>query len=91
STQSGAGLETLWSAVDAHEQFLDLKDLRRAGERRRLAREIVALVRERVGRELTEALDKDPELNDLLDRLVARTLDPYAAADQLYRDSRARR
>jgi LAO/AO transport system kinase len=87
STQTGAGLDLLWSALDAHEQFLDAKDLRRAGERRRLAREIVALVRERVGRELTDALDRDPDLNQLLDRLVARTTDPYAAADRLYRDA----
>ena len=91
STQTGAGLDALWSAVDAHEQFLDAKDLRRAGERRRLAREIVALVRERVGRELADALARDPELNDLLDRLVARTMDPYAAAERLYRDARGRR
>ena len=91
SAQTGDGMDTLWSAIDAHEQFLDSKDLRRTGERRRLAREIVGLVRERVGRELTDALDHDPELNELLDRLVARTTDPYAAADQLYRDARAKR
>jgi len=90
STQTGAGLDFLWSAIDAHEQFLDTKDLRRAGERRRLAREIVGLVRERVGRELTEALDRDPDLNRLLDGLVARTTDPYAAADRLYRDARGK-
>jgi len=90
STQTGTGLDVLWSAIDAHEQFLDTKDLRRLGERRRLAREIVALVRERVGRELTEALDRDPDLNRLLDGLVARTIDPYAAADRLYRDVRGK-
>jgi LAO/AO transport system kinase len=88
STQTGVGLDVLWSAIDAHEQFLDTKDLRRAGERRRLAREIVGLVRERVGRELTEALDRDPDLTKVLDALVARTTDPYEAADRLYRDTR---
>jgi LAO/AO transport system kinase len=90
SAQSGAGIDVLWSAIDAHEQFLDTKDLRRAGERRRLAREIVGLVRERVGRDLAEALDRDPDLNRLLDGLVARSIDPYAAADRLYRDARGK-
>jgi GTPase len=88
STQTGAGLDVLWGAIEAHEQFLDAKRLRAAGERRRLAREIVGLVRERVGRELTEALDRDPDLNRLLDGLVARTTDPYSAADRMYRDAR---
>ncbi len=88
STLDGRGLDDLWNAVDAHEKFLDRSGLRAAADRRRLAQEIVGLVGDRVGRELREALDQDPELQALLDRVVRRTLDPHTAAERLYRDIR---
>ncbi len=37
STTDGRGLDDLWSAVDAHEKFLDRSGLRAAADRRRLA------------------------------------------------------
>jgi len=88
STSAGAGIDELWSAIEAHEKFLDRGGLRAAAERQRLAQEIVGLVAERVGRELRAGLDKDPELQALLDRVVRRTIDPHAAAERLYRDLR---
>ncbi|HEY6238757.1 MAG TPA: hypothetical protein VIZ68_06200, partial [Thermoplasmata archaeon] len=78
----------LWSAIDAHESYLDAQHLRAAGERERLGREIVGLVSERVGRELRAGLVHDPELGGLLDEVVARRLDPHTAADRLYRERR---
>jgi len=86
STANGDGLEPLWSAIEAHEAYLDAHHLRAAGERARLGREIVGMVSERVGRELREALDRDPDLGHLLDEVVARRLDPHSAADRLYRE-----
>ncbi len=83
STTAATGTEELWSAVEAHEAFLDRTGGRRAGERRRLAAEIVGLVRDRVGRELTGRLERDPELRRLLDAVTARTLDPRSAARRL--------
>jgi len=83
STVEPNGLDELWNAVEAHERFLDASGERRAGERRRLANEIVGLVRDRVGRELTERLENDAEMRRLLDRVVARSLDPRAAAELL--------
>ena len=46
------------------------------------------MVADRVGRELRDAIDRDPDLQALLDRVVRRTLDPYSAADRLYKDIR---
>jgi LAO/AO transport system kinase len=88
STPAGTGVDDLWNAIDAHEKFLDRSGLRAASERQRLAQEIVGLVADRVGRELRSALDKEPELQALLDRVVRRSLDPHSAADRLYRDIR---
>lgn len=85
STTEPRGIDELWTAIEAHERFLDDSGLRLAGERRRLAREVVGLVRERVGAELAAELDRDPGLRGLLDRVVAREIDPRTAADRLYR------
>jgi LAO/AO transport system kinase len=84
STTEGVGVEDLWTAVEAHEAYLDRSGERREGERRRLAGEIVGLVREQVGRELTARLENDPELRALLDQVVGRSLDPRTAARRLH-------
>ena len=88
STTSPAGIDELWTAVEAHERFLDTSGERSAGERSRLAAEIVGLVRDRVGRELARELGQDPSLRTLLDEVVRRTLDPRTAADRLFRGVR---
>jgi LAO/AO transport system kinase len=85
STTQPSGVDQLWSAVEAHERFLDTSGQRAVEERRRLSAEIVDLVRERVGRELSQRLDHDADLRGLLDRVVARKIDPRAAAEQLQR------
>jgi LAO/AO transport system kinase len=90
STTQPVGVDGLWSAVEAHEQFLDSSGQRTVEERRRLAAEIVERVRERVGRELSRRLELDPELRQLLDRVVAREIDPRTAADRLERGGPAR-
>jgi len=88
STTSPAGIDELWTAVEAHERFLDTSGERSGGERNRLAAEIVGLVRDRVGRELARELGQDPSLRTLLDEVVRRTLDPRTAADRLFRGVR---
>ncbi len=87
-----SGIPELWNAVRAHEKFLDTSGQRAAANRRRLAREVVGLVRDRVGHELESRLERDPEFQHLLDRVIERRIDPQAAADRLYvaRGRRAR-
>ncbi len=91
STAPPSGLDDLWADVEAHERHLDASGGRAADERRRLSGEIVGLVRDRVGRDLIDRLERDPELRRLLDRVVARSLDPRAAADRLLASSRRSR
>lgn len=79
------GIDRLWEAVERHEAFAAASEARRASERRRLSEEIVARVRDRLTGELTQRLESEPELRGLVDRVVARSLDPRSAADRLLR------
>ena len=90
STPDGSGVDHLWDAIEAHEAYLDREHLREPAERRRLQHEIVGMVGERLDRELRVAVESDPELKELLDEVVARRTDPYAAAERLYHDVRRR-
>ena len=91
STTDGTGIDELWSAIAAHEQYLVQSGVRERQERRRLTHEIVGLVRERVGIELTAELEEDPKLRRLIDQVVDRSMDPRTAATRLYEGRGSRR
>ena len=88
STTPPRGIPELWEAIVGHEAFLDSSGSRRARDRQRLTHEILELVRERVDRRLASALEREPDLQSLLDRVVARTIDPHSAADRLLAEVR---
>ena len=90
STTVPSGIDELWAAIESHERFLTETGRRSEHERARLSAEITERVKDRVGREVAERLTQDPELRRLLDRVVARTLDPASAADELFRSRYAR-
>lgn len=83
STVTNTGIAELWTAIEAHEAFLETRGLKAAALRRRLAEEVVGLVRDRVAEELLAAIERDPRLSGLIDQVVARTIDPHTAADRL--------
>jgi LAO/AO transport system kinase len=85
STTAPSGLSELWAAVAAHETYLDRSGQRLQQERARLRAEIAERVRDRVGRDVAERLERDPRLRRLLDQVTARELDPAGAADALLR------
>ncbi len=85
-----SGIPELWDAIAAHETYLDTSGTRIAFERRRTLDEILGLVRERVGRELTQAMGREPALQQLLDRVLERQIDPHSAADRLLTELRVR-
>jgi len=74
------GLAELWSTVEEHARWAEASGARDAKRRERLLREIESLGAERLRLELTGALEADA---DLIARLTARQIDPYAAADEL--------
>jgi LAO/AO transport system kinase len=88
STVLPSGIAQLWSAVEAHEKFLAASPAHAAELRRRLEEEIVGRVRDVLAREVAERLGTDPALRKVVDRVVARELDPRSAADRLLRPPR---
>jgi LAO/AO transport system kinase len=83
STVLPSGIPELWAAVEAHEKFVKDSPDHHAELRRRLSEEIVGRVRDVVAREISERLETDPSLRRLVDKVVARELDPRSAADRL--------
>jgi LAO/AO transport system kinase len=83
STVAPFGIPELWKAVEGHERFLADSPAHAAEKRRRLEEEIVGRVRDVLAVELAARLETDPELRRLVDRVVARELDPRSAADRL--------
>lgn len=77
----GKGIAELWAAVKAHRTKLDEMGEVQTRRRARIAKEIsqivAARVRERVRRDSAVALE------ELVDRVVRREIDPYAAAESL--------
>lgn len=82
------GIPELWEAIEQHETFLDMDGSRRVRDRQRLTDEILGLVRERVDAQLGRALEREPDLQSVLDRVVARKMDPYSAAERLLAEIR---
>ena len=79
------GIPELWAAISAHEQFLDAQGARAQIDRRRLSAEILGLLMERTEREVGGLLREEPEFIRLVDRVVAREVDPHTAAERILR------
>ena len=88
STVVPSGIAELWAAVEAHERFRADSPAHAAELRRRIEEEIVGRVRDILSREVAERLETDPSLRKLVDRVVARELDPRSAADRLLAPTR---
>ncbi len=80
SATSGEGVAELLATLDAHRERLELEGALEERRRRHLRREVLALALQRLRRDLEAALAADPELDRLLERVVARELDPRTAA-----------
>ncbi len=77
----GDGVEELWSAIEKHRAYQEHKGVLDARRRRRVEREIKEIVAERFRRKVE--IDAAELLSRVTDDVVARRLDPYAAADRL--------
>ncbi len=77
----GEGVDDLWAAIEKHRAYQEEHGLLEARRRRRIEREIKEIVAERYRARLRQ---EEPELlRELTDEVLARRLDPYAAADRL--------
>lgn len=75
------GTDELWTAIEKHRAYQDEHGLLEARRRRRVLREVKEIVVERFRQRIeTEAAGL---LEELADKVAARELDPYTAADHL--------
>jgi LAO/AO transport system kinase len=77
----GKGIPELWAAIKAHQNHLDASGELEQRRRSRIEKEIVGIVTERV-RERFMA-ESASSLDDAVDAVMKREMDPYAASSEL--------
>ena len=74
------GVEELAERLAAHRAFVEEEGLLEERRRRNLLNEVLGLATVRLRRALEASLREDPGVQELLDEVVARRLDPATAA-----------
>jgi LAO/AO transport system kinase len=76
----GTGVEELAEKLAEHRDYIKAEGKLSERRRRNLMNEVLAIATFRMRRELEASLNDNPEVQDLLDRVVSRELDPASAA-----------
>jgi LAO/AO transport system kinase len=79
----GEGMEELAEKIAAHRDFIDSEGTLAERRRRNLMNEVVALAAGRMRRSLEAQVKDDPAVQELLDEVASRRLDPASAAARL--------
>jgi LAO/AO transport system kinase len=79
----GTGVEEVVEALDAHRAHIEQAGTLLERRRRNLRNEVLALATFRLRRELEAAISEDAAVQELLDEVVARRLDPSSAAGSI--------
>jgi LAO/AO transport system kinase len=79
----GEGVEQLASKLEEHRAYVESAGLLAERRRRNLMNEVLGLATVRLRRALEASLQEDPEVQELLDEVVARRLDPASAASAI--------
>jgi LAO/AO transport system kinase len=74
------GIEELAEKLAEHQDYIQAEGTLSERRRRNLMNEVLALATYRMRRELEASVRDDPEIQELLDRVVAREIDPATAA-----------
>jgi LAO/AO transport system kinase len=82
----GTGVEELVDVLGEHRAFIEAEGTLSERRRRNLMNEVLAIATARMRRELEETLHQDDHVQELLDRVVARELDPASAATAILDD-----
>jgi LAO/AO transport system kinase len=77
---SGDGVQELQTTIAEHRAHIESEGTLSERRRRHLRSEVLALATARLRRELESAIADDPRFDQLLERVVARELDPASAA-----------
>jgi LAO/AO transport system kinase len=76
----GTGVAELVDMLGEHRAFIEAEGTLSERRRRNLMNEVLAIATARMRRELEETLHEDEHVQELLDRVVSRELDPASAA-----------
>ena len=76
----GEGVEELADKLTEHRAYIEAEGTLSERRRRNLMNEVLAIATFRMRRELEASVREDPEVQELLDRVVSRELDPASAA-----------
>ena len=79
----GEGIEELASKIDEHRAYIESEGTLERRRARNLRNEVLGIASARLRRRLTEAVADDPEVAEMLERVVRRELDPATAAGEL--------
>jgi LAO/AO transport system kinase len=79
----GEGVDELAAALAEHRAHVEAEGTLAERRRRNLLAEVVGLATTRMRRALEASLRDDPEVQELLDQVVARRLDPASAASAI--------
>ncbi len=87
----GTGIKELADKLDEHRAYIEAEGTLSERRRRNLMNEVLAIATFRMRRELESSVRDDPEVRELLDRVVARELDPASAAGTILEAAAAER
>jgi LAO/AO transport system kinase len=76
----GEGVEELLEKLAEHRTHIEAEGALSERRRRNLMNEVLGIAAFRMRRELEAAVREDPEVQELLDRVVSREIDPASAA-----------
>jgi len=79
----GKGIKELAEQIAAHRAYIEQEGTLSERRRRNLMNEVIALAAGRMRRKLEESLAEDDSVQEMLDEVVARRLDPASAATRL--------
>jgi LAO/AO transport system kinase len=81
----GKGVEELAAAIDAHHEHIKQAGTLEERRGRNLRNEVLGLAAVRLRQQLERSLEGDPAVQELLERVVRREVDPASAAEELLR------
>jgi LAO/AO transport system kinase len=79
----GLGVDELIDKLGEHRSFIEAEGTLSERRRRNLYNEVLAIATYRMRRELESSIMADPSVQELLDKVVARELDPASAAGRI--------
>jgi len=84
----GEGVDEVLESLGEHRAYIEAEGTLAQRRRRHLRNEVLAIATARIRRQLAAELADDPRFGELLDRVVARELDPASAAAEILRERR---